>query len=174
MKNIISKFNCIYWLSRYKTESIENIQYDIFQYKIPTVLFWENLQIYWFFFALVISFKLFQTHCTVLCLCFPIKMTWNRVFLSETGGKSRLCFGKTIWNQVFFSETSRKSRLCFGKPIWNRAFLSETSEKLRLCLKVIISELCLFVFMKWLQFKKSWLMTIFIWIFVKKGSQNLI
>jgi hypothetical protein len=71
----------------------------------------------------------------------PIVITWNRVFLSEFGGKLRLCFGKMTWNRVF---------------------LSETGEKLRLCLKLIISESYLFVNMKWLQFKISWFMTIYI------------
>ncbi len=37
------------------------------------------------FFALVINFKPFQTHWTVLCLSLPIETTWNWVFLSETG-----------------------------------------------------------------------------------------
>ena len=84
-----------------------------------------------FFSPSFIGFRPFQTHCTIFCSCLPIEMTWNRVFLSETGEKSRLCFGKTIWNWVFLSETGGKLRLCFGKTIWNRVFLSETSEKLR-------------------------------------------
>ncbi len=72
--------------------------------KIPLVLFRENIKIYsfFFFFYQFQSLRLFQT---------------NWVFLGETGGKSRLCFGKTIWNRVFLSETSGKSRLCFWKMI---------------------------------------------------------
>jgi hypothetical protein len=90
-------------------------------------------------------------------------MTWNWVFLSETGEKIRLYFGKMTWNWVFLSETCWKLRICFGKMTWNWEFLSETSEKLRFCLKSIILELCLFVDMKWLQFEKSQFMTIHIW-----------
>jgi hypothetical protein len=136
--------------------------------------YFKKISKYIVFFALVISFKLFQTHCTILCSWLPIEMTWNRVFLSETDEKLRLCFGKMIWNWVFLSETGGKLRLYFGKMIWNWVFLSETSEKSRLCLKLIISELCLFVDTKQLQFKKSGFMTVFIWIFQKKGSQNWI
>jgi hypothetical protein len=40
--------------------------------------------------------------------------------------------------------------------------------KSRLCLKLIISELCQFVNLKWLKFKKSQFMTVFIRIFIKK------
>ncbi len=75
------------------------------------------------FFALVISFKPFQTHCTILCSCLPIEMTWNWVFLSETGEKSRLCFGKMTWNRVFLSETGGKLRLCLGKQYEMEYFL---------------------------------------------------
>jgi hypothetical protein len=53
------------------------------------------------FLSSFIGFRPFQTHCTILCSCLPIEMTWNQVFLSETGGKLRLCFGKMIWNWVF-------------------------------------------------------------------------
>ncbi len=61
-----------------------------------------------------------------------------------------------------------KIEIMTGETIWNGVFLSETSEKLRLCLKLIISELCVFVDMKWVQLKKSQFMTVFIQIFIKK------
>ncbi len=92
----------------------------------------------------LIGFRPFQTHCTILCSCLPIEMTWNRVFLSETGEKLRLWSGKTIWNQVFLSENSGKSRLYFGKMIWNQEFNIE----------------------------KSRFMTVFIQIFIKKDLDN--
>ncbi len=37
-----------------------------------------------------------------------------------------------------------------------------------------LSQNCLFVYIKWLQFKKSAFMTGFIWIFIKKRSWNQI
>jgi len=79
---------------------IENLQYDIFWYKIPTVLFRDILKYNHFLLQSSVSshFKLIVPFC--VCVL-PIVTTWNRVFLSETGGKSRLCFGKTTWNWVF-------------------------------------------------------------------------
>jgi hypothetical protein len=128
-------------LSQYKTDLSKKlkIQYFGIQNTISAILRkYQNIS----FFSSFIGFRPFQTHCTILCLCLPIEMTWNWVFLSVTGEKWRLCFAKTIWNQVFLSETGGKSRLCFGKMIWNQVF----------------------------DMKKSWFMTIFIWIFIKKIS----
>ncbi len=120
----------------------------------------RNIKIYHFFLLLLVSdhFK----HIVPFCVCvYPLKQheteyfsvkpvkiwdyvlgktIWNQVLLSETSGKSRLCFGKMIWNWVFLSETGGKSRLCFGKMIWNKVFNIE----------------------------KSWFMTVFFQFFIKK------
>ncbi len=90
----------------------------IFHYTKYHQCYFEKISKY-IVFSSFIGFRLFQTHCTVLCLCLPIETTWNWVFLSETGEKLRLCFWKMIWNRVF-------------------------------------------------NIKKSWFMTVFIWIFIKK------
>jgi hypothetical protein len=148
----------------------ENLLYDILQYKIPSVLFQENFEIYCFFLLLSVSdhYKPIVPFCVRVYPSkwhetdyFSVKLVKIEIMFWENNMKLSI----SQWNwwkiEIMFWETDMKL-------IWNQVFLCEIGEKSRLCLKLIISELCQFVNLKWLQFKKSQFMTVFIQIFIKK------
>ncbi len=120
-------------------------------------------------FALIIGFKLFQTHCNICVCVYPLKWHETEYFSVKLVKNWDYVLGKLHETEYFSVKLVENQDYVLWKRYETEYSLVKPVKKSRLC--PIISELCLFVNIKWLRFKKILIYVCFLLNFQKKDLE---